>query len=73
MITFEEAKKKALGLRKDVDTCRENKDAFVFSKKNDVSFGGDGPVAILKGNGRAINMVDYCDISDAEFIQEMSF
>ena len=71
MMNFEEAKKKAKKLRKDVDFCQEYEDAYIFSKKDDVSFGGQSPVVILKENGEAISMVAYCNMPDAEFVQEV--
>ena len=70
MMNFEEAKKKAKELRKDIDYCQEYEDAYIFSKKDDNSFGGQGPVVILKENGKAINMVAYCNMSDADLVRE---
>lgn len=69
-MNYEAAKKKALKLRPDIDICREHTDAFIFSVKDDISFGGDGPVVILKENGRAINMADYLDDFSGEFVKE---
>ena len=69
-MNYESAKKKALKLRPDVDICREHTDAYIFSVQNDVSFGGDGPVVILKENGKAINMADYLDQHTGTFVKE---
>lgn len=65
MIEFSEAKRLALSCWGEVDYCMEYADAFIFSKKDDLSFGGNGPVVVLKANGRCINMVSYIeDMSD---------
>lgn len=71
MMTYEKALKKAKKLKPNIDNCMEYSDAFVFgSHADDMNFGGDGPVVILKKNGKAINMVDYLDGSaDAELIK----
>ena len=75
MITLERAKRKATRLRPDVNRCVEYDDAFVFSNKDDVSFGGNEPVVILKINGQAIGMTDYLDMekSTVNFIKEFDF
>lgn len=72
MIGYEDALKKAKKLKGNIDNCREFSDAYVFgSHADDFSFGGDGPVVILKNSGRAINMVDYTQSSEsAELIRE---
>ena len=36
-------------------------DAFVFSKKGDLSFGGNGPVAVVKESGECINYISFLD------------
>ena len=48
MITFGEANSIAKKLRKDIDVCMEHTDAYIFSRQNDISFGGDDPVVVLK-------------------------
>ena len=72
MISYEDAFRKAKKLKGNIDNCREFSDAYVFaSHADDLSFGGDGPVVILKDSGRAINMVDYTQRSEnAELIRE---
>ena len=71
-MTYEAALKKAKGLKPNIDNCTEYEDAFIFaSHADDFSFGGDGPVVILKESGRAINMVDYTQSSKgAKLIRE---
>lgn len=60
MISFEEAKKKALKLRADLDMCAEFADAYLFySKLDELSDGGRGPCVILKENGNAISGSAY--------------
>ena len=70
-MTFEKAEKMARGLKENIDFCREYEDAFIFSKKDEFSIGGDGPVVILKESGEAINMTGYCDSSNASLIREI--
>ena len=70
-MTFEKAEKMARQLKENVDFCQEYEDAFIFSKKDEFSIGGDGPVVILKESGEAINMTGYCDSSNASLIREI--
>ena len=58
MISYEDAKEKALELNGDVNTCFEFNNAYRFLDKNDDSV-GDKSVIILKEDGRALNYVDY--------------
>ena len=58
-MTFEEAKKKALQLRPDIDNCTEYDDAFVFGRLDDDNIGGSEPVVIIKETGMAIGMTEY--------------
>lgn len=59
MVTYEEALQLATARRSDVDYCTEHEDAFVFSKMDELSFGGNGPVVVLKATGECINMPAY--------------
>ena len=60
MVSFDDAMCRARALKPNIDNCMEYEDAYVFaSHADDMTFGGDGPVVILKDSGRAINMVDY--------------
>lgn len=68
MVSYEKAVDKAKKLRDDIDFCTEREDAYIFSKKDEISIGGIGPVVILKASGKAINMPDYIEISDAKEI-----
>jgi hypothetical protein len=61
MITYEEALEKARECWDEVNFCMDQTDAFVFSKKGDMSFGGNGPVAVLKESGDCINYVAFLD------------
>ena len=61
MVSFTEAVERARGCWDQVDYVVEEPDGFIFSKKDDFSFGGNGPVVVLKNDGRCINMVDYLD------------
>lgn len=56
MITYEEAKKKAMKARDNLATAYEYPDAYLFvsGKEED-----DGEVVILKKNGQAMSMSDY--------------
>lgn len=69
-INYDSALGKAKEYWGQVDYVREYDDAFVFSKKGDESFGGQGSVVILKGDGRVINYVAYITSSSAPLIGE---
>lgn len=61
MTTYEEALKKARVCWDEVNYCTDQTDAFVFSKKDDISIGGNGPIAVLKKIGECINYVTFLD------------
>ena len=58
MISYEDAKKKALELNSDVNSCYEYDNAYNFFDKNEVG-AGDTSVVILKEDDRALNYVNY--------------
>ncbi len=45
----------------EIDYCMDQTDAFVFSKKGDSLFGGNGPVAVVKESGECINFISFLD------------
>ncbi|MGI6555805.1 MAG: hypothetical protein ACOX1H_00555 [Pseudoramibacter sp.] len=61
MISYAEAKKRALDARPEYDYCTVRKDAYVFScSKDEMCAGGpDAPIVILKEDGRALNFTGY--------------
>ena len=61
MITYEEALRRAKACWDEVDYVTDQTDAYVFSKKDDLSFGGNSPVAVLKSSGDCINYVAFLD------------
>lgn len=61
MVSYAEAVEAARKCWDQIDYVEEEPDAFIFSKKDDFSFGGNGPVVVLKDSGRCINMVNYLD------------
>lgn len=62
MMNYEAALKKAKRLKPNIDRCAEYETAYSFSSSaDDFTFGGDGPVVILKDSGEAINFVDFLD------------
>ena len=69
-INYDSALGKAREHWDQVDYVREYNDAFVFSKKGDESFGGQGLVVVLKGDGRVINYVAYITSSSAALVGE---
>ena len=58
MISYEDAKKIALELNSDVNSCYEYDNAYNFFDKNEVGT-GDTSVVILKEDGKALNFVNY--------------
>ena len=59
--SYEEALRIAVKCWDEVDYVTEYEDAYVFSRYDDMSFGGNSPVAVMKADGRAINLVAYLD------------
>lgn len=41
--------------------CTEYENAFVFSKYDDMSIGGNGPCAVMKNDGSALNFAAVLD------------
>lgn len=58
MISYEDAFEKAKGLKKDIDSCTEYENGYVFSFTGDSDYigGRHSPVVILKSDGRAVTM-----------------
>ena len=61
MLSFESALAIAKQLKRNIDYCTEYENAYSFSCKENFSFGGDGPVVIMKDSGEAINFVSFID------------
>ena len=61
MITYDEALNKALQCCDEFNYFLDQTDAFVFSKKGEMSFGSVAPVAVLKDSGECINYVAFLD------------
>lgn len=59
MVAYEEAVKLAKGCWSEVDYVTEFPSAYMFSKFGDRSFGGNGPVVVLKDTGRCVNYVSF--------------
>lgn len=64
MIGKSEATAKAKKHWNGINYCTEYENAYLFSKKNDRSFGGPGPVAVLKDTGEMVNMTYFVDKVD---------
>ena len=60
-VTYEEALRIAVSCWAEVDYVTEYEDAFVFSRYDDMSFGGNSPVVVMKATGETINFVAYLD------------
>lgn len=73
MISYEDAKKKALELNGDLNACYEFNNAYRFLDKNDDSV-GDKSVIISKEDGRALNYVNYIlDYATSNKTKEIEF
>ena len=57
MVTYEQAKAKALKAKSDVDTAKEYDSAYLFYKKGSVQ--DDNEVVVLKSNGEVLSMTEY--------------
>lgn len=70
-MTLEKALEIAKKHKKKIDNYSEYEDAFVFGCTKDEGFGGQStPIVILKKDGKAISIVEYCDMPSTEFIRE---
>lgn len=69
-IGFDSALSKAKEYLDQVDYVCEYSDAYVFSKKDDESLGGPGPVVVLKEDGKVINYVAYITSDATPLIDE---
>ncbi len=61
MVEYEDALKIAKDCWSEVDYVVDQSDAFVFSKKDDCSLGGSGPVAVIKSSGECLNYLAFLD------------
>lgn len=60
MITYEQAKKKAVGIRPALDSALEYKDAYLFyNSKARGTKTDDNEVIVLKKSGNIISMTEY--------------
>ena len=59
MITYADAKTKALDLNGRVNACNEYAKAFHFFHKTNEEVDGDAGVVIIKETGRAINFPSF--------------
>lgn len=61
MVSYEEALKKAKAINPDINVCVEYKQGYMFgNNKNEKTEGGpNGPVVILKENGKAVSMAYF--------------
>ena len=64
MISFEKAVSLAKKCWDEVDYVTEYPEAYSFSKFGDMSIGGNGPVVVLKADGRCINFVDFLECGE---------
>ena len=63
MVGYREARELARKRWSEVDYATEYPDAYAFSKKNDFSFGGNGPVVVLKEDGSCVNFLYFLEES----------
>ncbi len=73
MITQEEAFRLAKRLKPDFDGYDEYDDAYVFTcTADDGNIGGEGPLAILKADGRHIySFAGYLLTCSAKFVRKL--
>lgn len=70
MIDFKEALDIVGGPACMFDYCTEFTDAFVFSKMDDMSFGGpNSPIVVMKENGLCTIFVDYIGCGKGEEVR----
>lgn len=74
MITKEEAIKLAKDINNSYNYCTEYENAYLFSIKDFLSFGGfDSPVAVMKETGECFNMTHFVDCVDAGALVEEGY
>lgn len=64
MVGYEDARRGALSRMSDkswFDFCTEYENAYVFSRYDDISFGGISPCAVMKDSGKCYNFVAVLD------------
>ena len=71
-VTFEQAVQTAKAICPNVNMYAEYTDAYVFSQKEDLSFGENSPLVILKSCGGSMNMTDYLDSGSRVIVKEFS-
>lgn len=71
MITYEEAKQKALKADKKIDSAYEYNDAYVFVNSKEKY---DNEIVIMKKTGNAVSMSDYAAMStDTSELKKIKF
>ena len=59
-VSLNEAAELAKAHVPNIDNYTEEKEAFIFGVRNDMSFGGDnGPVVVIKSTGQCVSMPTY--------------
>lgn len=61
MIDYADALEMAKDCWSGIDYVIDQSDAFVFSKKDDCSLGGNDPVAVVKASGKCLNYLAFLD------------
>lgn len=64
MVGYEDARRAALSRVSDktwFDFCTEYENAYVFSRYDDISFGGISPCAVMKDSGKCYSFVAVLD------------
>ena len=73
MVTYEEARKKAVELKPNTDWCNEFENGYMFTALEDENYtGGYGhtPVVVLKETGEVIPMNEFVIQGTGELIKE---
>ena len=71
-VTFEQAVQTAKAICPNVNMYAEYTDAYVFSQTEDLSFGGNSPLVILKSCGGSMNMTSYLDSGSGVIVKDFS-
>ena len=62
-IPYSAARDIAAELYPEINYCMEYTDAYIFSDKDYIGFGGKSPIVILKKTGEVLSMVEYTNAS----------
>lgn len=71
-VNFEQAVQNAKAICPGINVYAEYTDAYVFSRMEDLNFGGNVPLVILKSCGGSMNMTEYLDSGSGVMVKDFA-